>query len=503
MTERSRLSPLPRPLSGAGVFALPLVALLSGCVGIPDVGSRPQTLAAGAVAAERSLSGGADEAGVPVAVWPGEGWWRDYQDPQLDALIAEGLANAPDVAAAAARFRKAGALAGQARAALLPQLDAQGRVGFDKQSLNTGSQAIKGFLPRGWNDGGQVAAALGFDVDVWGRNRAALATATSEARAAAIEAQEARLMLAVGIASAYVDLDRLFAERDVRAHELKGAEDARRLMADRQANGLETRGNAAEAEALAARSRVALSQVDESLVLRRNQLAALLGAGPDRGLELTRPALVAPAPRGVPDGVTTDLVGRRPDVAAARQRVEAAASRIKVARADFFPAIRLDAMFGFQALGLDLLFAKDSAMGSVGPAVSLPIFHGGDLRGRYRGARADYDAAVAGYNGTVLGAYRQTADALTTARMAGQRLADARQAEAASQVAFDVIVARYKGGLATYLEVLQVDQRLLEARLAVAGLEAVVRNADIALVRALGGGFVASPDISVKDPAHG
>jgi len=293
----------------------------------------------------------------------------------------------------------------------------------------------------------------------------------------------------------------------VRAGELATATQSRKLFGERQANGLETRGAVAVSEADLAQARIGLSAAEEAVALRRNQLAALVGAGPDRGLAITAPQLAVPAARALPDDVTTDLVGRRPDIAAARERVEAAASRIKVARADFFPALKLSAMYGLQSVGLDLLFNKNSQTGFVGPAFSLPIFHGGELSGRYRGARADYDAAVAAYNGAVLTGYREAADAITTARLVGQRLADARAARDAADLAFREINLRYRAGLVTFLDVLQVQDRLLRAQLSVAQYEQAARNADVGLVRALGGGFAptaaASATASMKDSAHG
>jgi len=228
----------------------------------------------------------------------------------------------------------------------------------------------------------------------------------------------------------------------------------------------------------------------------------LLGAGPDRGLAIARPTLPVPAAQGLPADITTDLVGRRPDIAAARERVQAAASRINVAHADFFPAIRLSAMFGVQALGLGNLFESDATYGRAGPAISLPIFHGGAIQGRYRGARATYDEAVATYDQTVLTAYQQVADAVTSQRAAGQRLAEAQTALAASQDAYDIARQRYDGGLSNYLDVLTVQDRLLQARLAVAGLQASLRSVDIALIRALGGGFQPA-QASSKDRTHG
>lgn len=478
--------------------------LLAGCAVVPNLGARPEPLAPAAVAASQSLPGTAD------AQWPVEGWWQAYGDPQLDALMAEGLAHAPSVAAAEARLARAAALALQAGAPLLPRLDLQGQAGEQRNSTNLGfPPQFEVLLPHGWRDVGQVSANLGFDLDLWGKNRAALAAATSERRAAVLDAQQARLVLAVAITSAYVDLARLEAERDVRAGELETATAARRLLGERQANGLETKGAVAVTEVDLARARIALSSADEAVTLRRHQLAALVGAGPDRGLAITTPQLAVPGARGIPDTVTTDLIGRRPDIAAARERVEAAASRIKQARADFFPALRLSAMFGLQSVGLDKLVDTNSQMGFVGPAFSLPLFHGGELSGRYRGARADYDAAVAAYNSAVLVGYRDAADALTVSRLVGQRLADARLARNAAEEAFREINLRYKGGLVTWLDVLQVQDRLLRTRLSVAQLEQAARDADIGLVRALGGGFVpaaapgAETTASMKDPAHG
>ena len=438
-----------------------------------------------------------------AAAWPGDGWWSAYGDPQLDRLIAEGLTGSPDVAAAAGRLRRAQGLARQAGAALLPSIDARGSVTEERQSLNNGfPDNFKGFLPQGWNDHGMAALSLDFDLDLWGRNRAALAAATSERRAAEIDVAQARLMLATGIAEAYADLARLYAERDI----VQGAFDIRSatrdLVVNRVRSGLDTRGDQRQAEAGVLSARADLAAADEAIGLRRNQLAALVGAGPDRGLEITRPALANLVPRGLPADVTTDLVGRRPDVAAARARAQAAASRINQARAAFFPAINLSALVGVQALGLDLITKNDSIYGSAGPAISLPIFHGGALSGQYRGARGAYDEAVANYDRTVLDAYREVADAVTSQKSLDHRLADARAALKASQDSYNVAQLRFKGGLSTYLDVLLIEERLLQARQAVAQLDTRAFTLDIALIRALGGGFAAG-DALPKDQPHG
>ena len=460
--------------------SLALALVLAGCAAVPDLGPKPTPRAPETIAADRSLPAGS-------AAWPHDAWWRDYGDPQLTALIEEGLKASPDVATAAARYRRAAGLSQQTGAALLPTLDVRGQATLDKQSYNNGFP--RDFVPKGWQDTGQIAASFNFDLDLWGKNRAALAAATSEQRAAGIDVRQAELLLTTGIASAYVDLARLFTLREVRTAELTIRESSRKLVSDRVRNGLDTRGNLAQAEAQTATARGALTAADQAIALRRHQIAMLVGAGPDRGLEIARPTLSVASLRGLPTGVTTDLIGRRPDIVAARERVEAAASRIKVARADFYPAINLSALVGVQSLGLSNLIAGDSLFGSVGPAATLPIFHGGALAGQYRGARAQYDEAVAAYDRSVLTAYQEAADAVTSQQMVARRLTDARAALTASTEAYDIARRRYQGGLSTYLDVLTVEDRLVQARTAVAELEAAARTADVALVRALGGGF--------------
>ena len=504
------LMSLNRLINSAHAGFLPVAILaLSACAAVPDLGKAPAPRTASSIAASQTLGQG-------DALWPADGWWKSYGDSQLDALMEEGLAASPDIAGASARFRQASAAAQQAGAPLLPSVDFTGSAAATKQSYNMGFP--KDFVPKGWLGTGKAALDLNFDLDLWGRNRAALAAATSEAEAASIDAQQARLMLTTGIADAYADLARLFDQRAIQQRALDIRSASQKLVTERQRNGLETRGSVRQADATVSAARAVLAGIDQSIAVRRHQIAALIGAGPDRGLAITQPHLGKVTDLGLPADVTTNLVARRPDVAAALARTEAAAKRIKVARADFFPAISLSALVGVQSLGyntsfldpstsgprsfLDTLFSKDSLFGNVGPAISLPIFHGGELRGRYRGARATFDEAVANYDKTVLGAYRDVADAVTGRRILVQRLTEARAALAASEEAYAIAQKRYRGGLFTFLDVLNVEDQLLSARQSVAELEALTFSTDIALIRALGGGFAAS-GTSSKDLPNG
>ena len=475
-------------------ISLGLAGLLSACAAAPNLGAKPAMLSASSVAADHSLTGGA------TADWPGDGWWRDYGDTQLTALIEQGLRGSPDAAIAAARFRAAQGMVQAAGARLLPSIDARAQAGVEKQSRNLGIPPQ--FIPGGWQDTGQANVNLAFDIDLWGRNRAQLAAATSEAEAARVERDLAGLMLTTSIASAYADLARLHAERDVLAAAIDLRIATQKLVSDRVRNGLDTRAELRQADASVPQARADLAATDEAIATARHQIAALIGAGPDRGLAIPRPILGRLHPLALPAQVTTELVGRRPDIAVARARAEAAASRIKVARTDFYPAISLGALIGVQSLGLANLAERQSVYGNAGPAISLPIFHGGALRGRYRSARAIYDEAVASYDKTVLTAYREVADAISGRRTVADRLTQLRQALTASEDAYAIARKRYEGGLSTYLDVLTAEERLLRVRLAAADLDARAFALDITLVRALGGGFAANSPVT-KDPSHG
>lgn len=424
---------------------------------------------------------------APTTQWPADRWWTAYGDPQLDQLIGEALGGSPDLVSAEARVRRAGAIAAQARAAARPLVLGNASAQELKQSYNNGIPPA--FVPQGYNDYGQLTLDFAWELDFWGKNRAAIAAATSDARAAQADAAEARLVLSTSVASAYADLARLFAEREVAERAVALQEETSQLVRNRVANGLDNVGDRRQAEAEPLQSRADLKAIDEQIALIRNQLAALLGAGPDRGLAIAPPKIAVLKPLGLPPKLAADLVGRRPDVTAARWRAEAATSRIKEAKASFYPNVNLTAFIGAQALHLDRLFVSGSDIGSVGPAISLPIFDSGRLRANLRGAEADRDDAVAAYDAAVTEAFRQTADAVASTRALAGQLDDSRAALAASEDAYRIARLRYEGGLATYQTVLIAEQAALRRRRAVADLTARAFSLDIALIRALGGGF--------------
>ncbi len=489
MGSSSRLRKVPTCF-GRQRFAalLAACAVLAGCASVPDLGPQPQLRAAASLG---GASIGPPAAPPAAGTWPEETWWHGYHDAQLSALIEEALAGSPTLAVAEARARKAAGFAQSAGAALLPTLSASGTAAALKQSYNNGIPVQ--FVPKGYNGTGRAALDLSYEIDFFGRNRAALRAATSDREAAAIEARAARLGIAASVASAYAELARLAAQRTADLAALQQREAVAALVARRVASGLDTRGDLRQAESAVPLARADLAATDEGLALIRNRLAALMGAGPERGTGIALPPVnslaAAALPAALPASLALDLIGRRADIAAARSRAEAAAARIAVARAGFYPNVNLVGLLGFQSLGLGNLTARGSDIGQAGAAISLPIFNGGQIAGTYRTARADYDEAVALYNQTLVRALNEVADAAASQRTLSARQTDARAALAAADDAYTIARRRYEGGLSPYLAVLSAQDALLRTRQLVTALDARAMAVSIDLIRALGGGY--------------
>lgn len=422
-----------------------------------------------------------------AAAWPADDWWQGYGDPELAKLIGEGLTGASDMRIAEARVALAYAGVGASRASLLPTVAGSAEADSERQSYNY--LIGENFVPKGWNDAGLASLSLDWEIDFWGKNRAALAAAKGKAAAAEAEAAAARLALSTGIADVYGGLAALYAERDSTVSAINVRKQTLSLMADRYGKGLENEGALERSRAAEAGAEAELAQIDEQIGLVRNQLAALVGAGPDRGLAIARPKVKGGRFIGVPQNLPVELVGRRPDIVAARATAEAGLKEIDAAKAAYYPNVNLAAMIGKQALGLNLITETGSTLGSVGPAISLPIFEGGRLRAGERAAVSQYEIAVASYDKTLTEALHQVADAVVSKRQLARQLASVRRSSAAAEKAWRVVSDRYEGGLATYLEVLTAEDALISARRATAALQARAFTLDIAMVRALGGGF--------------
>src|SRR5579871_2565979 len=478
-----------RPHSLTLLLAMSL-ALAGGCAQIPHLDPPPAVKKIDELGSTQSFA-------ASVVSWPGDGWWKAYGDPQLDALIDEALRNAPDLDLAQARLRAAAAQVQGAGATRLPEVTGSAELAEAKQSYDF--VVPRQALPQGWNGYGSAGLNMSYEIDFWGKNRAALAAAVSEQRAAEIEIAQTRLILSTSVASAYAGLVHLYTLRDNAADTLALRMQTVSLFRQRHQFGLETLSSVRQVEARQAAAKGDLLAIDERIGLQRNAIAALLGAGPDRGFEITRPKVTWAGSHGLPANLSLELLGRRPDIVAARLRTEAAAHRIDQRKAGFYPSVNLLAFAGFQSVGIDNLFKSASQSGAAGPAISLPIFNTERLQGELKGARAEYDAAVAVYNGTLSTALREVADAATSRKCLDEELLAARAAVAAASEAHQIVSARYQGALATYLDVLSAEDSLISARRSEAELETRALILDVSLVRALGGGF--APD-SPSAPLH-
>ncbi len=462
-------------------LVLAAAALLAGCVTPPNLGPAPEVRPAETYSSAESFAAGR-------TAWPGDGWWQAYGDPQLSALIEDALANAPTMAQAAARLRRAEAMVGSAKATLLPSVTADGSLTVSRPSVNLGIPVLP--ERQGYQDYGRATLGFSWELDFWGKNRAAVASATSDAEAARADVAAARLVVSASVAATYADLVRLYMDRDVLEETLNVRQRSLDLVRARVQHGFDSDADLAQAEAGPPAARSELAQADEAIGLTRNRMAALLGAGPDRGLSIRRPTAPTLKTFGLPANLSADLLGRRPDIVAARWRVEAAGRRIKVARAQFYPNVNLLGLIGFEALGIGNLLNGGSDIGSAGPAVSLPIFDGGRRRANYRGARAEYDASVAVYDEALTQALREVADVAVSSRRLVDEVAGADQAMAATERAYRLAQLRYREGAIDYQSVLNVEDRLLVRRRLAAALQARGFILDVALVRSLGGGVL-------------
>lgn len=462
--------------------ALALLFLLTACA--PNLGDKPVPQNPADFATAESFK-------APAADWPKEDWWKSYGDPQLDALIAEALKDSPSLKAAAARLRAAEAEAGIAEADLWPTLNASGQLQEYEISSNQMGKSFRAAMPKGWHHMASLSAGLNYELDFFGKNRAALAAATSSAEAAQADEAEARLQLSTAVATVYADLVQLYAERDLAAEAVRQRRESAELVRQRFNHHLESRAELAQAEAQVSSALTQADVVERLTANSRNQLAALLGKGPDRGLSILPPARAAVLnPAGLPQHLAVELIGRRPDIVAAKKRAEAAAAAIDVANANFYPNVDLVGNFGVMSLDAKTLLTASSETGSFGPAITLPLFDYGRLTGAYTNARANYDAAVAAYDETLTNALRDVANAYADRRSTETELRHARDTLASANQSYAVVKARYGNGLSRYIDVLSAETSLIQQRRTVADLEVNAFASDIALVRALGGAAI-------------
>ena len=453
-----------------------LVAMSSGCLVGPNY-KRP------AVPAPPEYRGAPAELPVKrdVASFGDEKWWEAFQDDALRNLIRAALQQNYDVRIAAARILEARALLGITRADQLPSVDAAASVANERSPQAAGRPAVE-------TSPMQVSLSLAWELDFWGKFR----RATESARANLLSEEWAQRQvissLISDVANAYFQLREQDLELEISRRTLASRTDSLRLtklLADRGATSmLDVR----QAEQLVFGAGAAIPDLERRIEQQENFISILVGKNPE-GIVRGRTLVDQPHPPAVPAGLPSSLLERRPDILQAEQQLVAANAQIGVAKADLFPQISLTAVGGYQSSALTRLFSGPAGLWAAGAGAVQPIFEGGRIRNRVRLAEARAQEATFVYQRTVQQAFREVSDALVGYRKSQEVRIQQEQLTTAAEDATRLSNMRYRGGAASYLEVLDSETRFFVAQLALA--QAALRELQslVEIYRSLGGGW--------------
>jgi NodT family efflux transporter outer membrane factor (OMF) lipoprotein len=435
--------------------------------------------------------------GVPNGAWPAPDWVAGFADAQLDALVADALHDNPDLQAAHARidiaqaelqqFASLTGLTGTAGASVqkarLPQSNQLAEVSVGGSPVPVQLFAQPTVSPSA------LFVGLNYQLDLWGHNAALTRGLMSRRDAAQVDAQQARLTLTVALVTLYCDLDQAYTVRDLLNQKLAVNDHSDTVERERAARGIDNGYDANDAALKRAQLREQIQINDERMQLAQLQLGVLSGRGPQAGLALVRPHLAPLADAPLPARLSLGLLGRRPDIVAARMRVEAAYANLDAARAQFYPDVNLMALGGLAALTPAGLWSHDALTGAIGPAVSLPIFDRTRLKAKLGENAARTDVAIALYNQTVDAALGQVAQQLASLRSVDALIARQTEALDAQTSKSSIAGERQRRGLMTERDANPVHAALFDERIRLADLRERRRALRVGLMGALGGGF--------------
>jgi multidrug efflux system outer membrane protein len=477
---------LPLPSSGrsglpaAALSACALLLAMAGCAGIPAEHNvlPQQDMARAQLAANIKLA---------REGWPQAQWWTRYGDPQLNRLIAQALKDGPTLQAAAARI-------GSARAALQRDTSEKGLNTSLNATTGRTLYSADGFYPPpiggSYYNETTVTVNAQYDFDWWGKHRAMIGAALGEVNARQAEYAQAEQTLAAAVAKNYFTLQGAWA----RLSNLRSMEATQRnLVSDkvkRIAQGIA--GVDAERSAIAELGNLGLqaAQLDTQIAREREALRALLGADAQALTDLV-PHPLPETPSALPAGIGIELLARRPDLQAARWRVEASLERIEAAEAAFYPDINLSGFFGTDTISLDQLFTYGSRTLSIGPALSLPLFDSGRLKAGLGAARTQRNEMIADYNQSVFNAVRDVALEAVSLQGLQKQVAEQEVTATATTAILHSTQARFKQGLSDNSTLLASELAVGKQQDASLQLKNQQLMADVALIKALGGGYQA------------
>jgi multidrug efflux system outer membrane protein len=411
-------------------------------------------------------------------------WWRVFEDPALDALERQAAANNQELKAAAARVTQARALARNAKADFFPALSLDASATRGRTSDNSPTR-----LPHQTGNEFRVPLDLTYELDLWGRVRRSFESANAEAQARLAAFESTLLLLKADVAQNYFALRTLDTERAILRHTISLRRDALALVKARFEGGA-----ASELDVSRAETELTSTQAELLIVERRradieHALAVLIGQPASQYALSELPLVPGTLPPVIPAGLPGDLLERRPDIAEAERLLAAANARIGVAKAAFFPVVRLTGVAGFESVDVQTLFNWESRVWALGPSVTLPIFQGGRNRANLKRSHAVYEENVANYRQQLLVAFKETQDALTGARLLSQQAELQNQSTASARRTAELSNTRYRAGLVSYLEVVESERTALNAERDSARISGQRLVTSVQLIKALGGGW--------------
>jgi NodT family efflux transporter outer membrane factor (OMF) lipoprotein len=450
---------------------------------------------------------------APPAGWkdaePNEGlvrgrWWEIYNDPQLNDLASRVELSNQNVIAAMARFREAVDQVTIARASLFPTVTALPSVLVTKgSSLSSRGQLLTSSTTGGTatTTGGttttssgpsvRVNYAMPFDIsyqaDIWGNIRRSVTAAQDTAQASAADLENAKLTFQAQLAQMYFQLHGADADADLLRRNVAIFERSLQLTEERFNAGVSSGADVAQAKTQLETTRAQLIEVGVARAQFEHAIAVLMGDTPAM-VSIPEKIINTPPPQ-IPLGLPSTLMERRPDVAATERAIAAANEQIGIAKAAYFPMLTLSGTGGFVSTSLATLFSTPSLFWSVGPQLAATLFDGGLRKGQVRLSQATYEAQVATYRQTVLTAFQQVEDQLSSLRILEQEQATEAEARKAAQDAVDIATAQYTAGTADYLAVIVLQAALLTAERQEIDILTRRLTASVLLIEALGGGW--------------
>jgi NodT family efflux transporter outer membrane factor (OMF) lipoprotein len=416
-------------------------------------------------------------------------WWEIFNDPELNELENQVSISNQNVLAVEAQFRAARDSVRIARSGLFPTATA-GVTYNNSRTSSTMFNVAAGNLTSGQRSIYNLPVDISYQADIWGSNRRTVRGTAESAQATAAQLENVRLAVQAALAQDYFELHGVDSERALLEQTVKSYQEYLQLTKDRQASGVASGADVAQAETQLKTAQAQLIDLGVARAQFEHAIAILTGKPPAE-VTISASPTKSPPP-DIPAGIPSDLLQRRPDVAAAERQMAAVNEQIGIARAAYFPTLLLTGSVGLESGSIAEWFTWPSRIWSVGPQVAETVFDAGRRRAQSDLARADFDLSVANYRQTVLAAFQQVEDNLAVLRVLEDESRAENEAVKAAQQSLDVSTYQYKAGVASYLQVITAQAFFLQDQLASVNILARRMAASVLLIEALGGGWNAS-----------